>query len=805
MVNQLPPGQDPRVPAPVPVDDAAVPAYPMDQLPARLAAESAGGQDIRRYLAALVRHKWILMLCALLGLGAGFIGMRVLKPSFTTRATIWVEKTDQRSGGRSTSGPISAAQLFASDGWVDLFKSFAVLDEAVADLRLYIAPGSAADFELFRSLTIDSLFRPGAYTLTVDATGQNVTLATAEGQPLDRVPAGDSIGRPLGIKWQPDRAHLRPGRVASFTLTTPREAAQQLASKLRISQDRKGNFLTVEFGGPNPRRAAQIVNTVVDRYIEVAGELKRQKLTEQKAIIEEQLSQARGNLTGAELSLSNFRVQTITEPSDVPMAAGLSETTDPVFDRFFEMKLEQEELRQDRLAILRALESADSAPGAAIDRLEVVESVQDNSALSNALEELTDMESSLRALQYKYTDEHPAVQRQREDIDRLRARSIPALARSLVSDIEAREADLRVRVGSTSEELRRIPPRALREAQLTRDVEVAEELFTKLQSSFEEAQLAEASSLPDVRVLDRAVVPERPSRNRGPQVLVFGLVAGLGLGVLAALVLDRFDRRVRYPEQVTTDMGLPILGVVPFMKPSRNGLRSKEVAPVLEALRGIRLNLIHAYGTAGPLLVTVTSPGSGDGKSFVASNLALAFADAGHRTLLVDGDVRRGALHRVLGTQRKPGLTDVLAGKSARDEAVQSTGYNALDFIGCGTRLSGAPELLGSSAMAQLITGLRARYGVIVVDSPPLGAGVDAFAIGTITGNALIVLRTGTTDRELAEAKLDILDRLPIRVVGAVLNAVRENNVYRYYSYYLPGYEYEEEDDGEPKLLNRVG
>jgi capsular exopolysaccharide synthesis family protein len=732
--------------------------------------------------------------------------MRVLKPSYTTQAKIWVEKVDQRSGGRAdASGPISAAQLFASDGWVDLFKSFAVLDEAVADLRLYITPESPADHELFRSLTIDSVIRPGSYTLTVDATGQNIALSTPEGQPLDRVAVGDSIGRPLGIKWLPDRAQLRPGRVANFRLSTPRNAAQQLATRLRISQDRNGNFLTVEFGGPNPRRIAETVNTVVDRYIEVAGELKRQKLTERKGILEEQLERAQRNLTSAELALSNFRVQTITEPSETPMAAGLTATTDPVTDRFFEMKLEQEELRQDRLAIQRALASADSAPGAAIDRLEVIESVQNNGALGGALGELTDMESTLRALQYKYTDEHPAVQRQREDIERLRTRSIPALARSLIGDIEAREADLRVRVGSTSEELRRIPPRALREAQLTRDVEVAVDLFTKLQSGFEEAQLAEASSIPDVRVLDRAVVPERPSKNRGPQVLIVGMVAGLALGVLAALVLDRFDRRVRYPEQVTTEMGLPILGVVPFMKPSRNGLRSKEVAPVLEALRGIRLNLIHAYGTAGPLLITVTSPGSGDGKSFVASNLALAFADAGHRTLLIDGDVRRGALHRVLGTQRKPGLTDVLAGKAPRDEAVQTTGYNALDFIGCGTRLSGAPELLGSSAMAQLVTSLRARYGVIVVDSPPLGAGVDAFAIGTVTGNAVIVLRTGSTDRELAEAKLDILDRLPIRIVGAVLNGVRENNVYRYYSYYLPGYEYEEEDEGEPKLLNRVG
>src|SRR5205823_5704766 len=134
--------------------------------------------------------------------------------------------------------------------------------------------------------------------------------------------------------------------------------------------------------------------------------------------------------------------------------------------------------------------------------------------------------------------------------------------------------------------------------------------------------------------------------------------------------------------------------------------------PVIEALRAIRLRVVHAHGSAGPIAVTISSPGRSDGKSLIASNLALAFADRGYRTLPVDGDVRGGAPHRVLKTARKPGLT---------------------------------------------------------------------------------VLRTGFSDREQAEAKLDVLARLPIRVLGAVLNDVRLGGEYRYYSYYMAGYEAEDE------------
>ena len=206
---------------------------------------------------------------------------------------------------------------------------------------------------------------------------------------------------------------------------------------------------------------------------------------------------------------------------------------------------------------------------------------------------------------------------------------------------------------------------------------------------------------------------------------------------------------------------------------------------------------MHEYGP-GPLLVTVTSPGPGDGKSFLSANLALTFADAGHRTLLVDGDVRRGVLHRRFKANRQPGLVDFLLGKAGLDEIVQGTEYPRLAFIGCGTRTQRAPEVLGSPAMTQFIADLRNQYDVILVDSPPLTAGVDPFVLGTVTGALLLVLRTGHSHRDITGAKLEVLDRLPIRLLGAVLNDVPRGaayGYYAYYSYYLPGYEAVDEGD----------
>jgi len=270
-----------------------------------------------------------------------------------------------------------------------------------------------------------------------------------------------------------------------------------------------------------------------------------------------------------------------------------------------------------------------------------------------------------------------------------------------------------------------------------------------------------------------------------------GLLAGLGLGVVGAILLDRVDPKVRYPEQVSRDLGLSILGAVPH-------LRAKDPVEVVEALRGVRLNLMNEHGP-GPLLVTVTSPGPGDGKSFLSANLALAFADGGHRTVLVDGDIRRGVLHRRFKANRQPGLVDFLNGDVGHDQIVQPTPYPRLALIGGGTRTQRAPEVLGSQAMTELIAELRGQYDVILVDSPPLTAGVDPFILGTVTGSLLVVLRTGHSHREITGAKLEVLERLPIRLLGAVLNDVPRGaayGYYAYYSYYLPGYEAVDEGDG---------
>ena len=630
-------------------------------------------------------------------------------------------------------------------------------------------------------------------------------MSANDGVVVERGRVGEPIGRSVGFDWTPSAAVLPAGEEIEFVVSPPYAATRQLAGQLTPALDPGGRFLYIGLAGTSPERAATIVNAVAARFVAVAAELKRAKLEEETGILQEQLQGAERNLRTAERALEEYRVGTITLPSERATIAppGLDQTTDPAFRSFFEMQIERDQIRRDQQAIQRALRG-----GSVVQGLEVIPTVQRSSELSQALAELANKRAELRTLQTRYTDEYVPVRRVKEEIEALEGQTIPRLASGLLSELSTRTGALDARIADVRTELQEIPTRSIEEQSLQRQLASADNLYTNLLNRFEQSRLAAASSIPDVRVLDPAVVPGQPTNDEQQLQLILMFLAGsLGLGVLGAILLDRADPRLRYPEQVTQEMGLSILGAVPHVAAPSKRLGTQNTAQVIEAFREIRLNLAHAYGAAGPLLVTITSPGMGDGKSFISSNLALAFADQGYRTLLLDGDIRRGGLHRLFETTRVPGLTDYLAGNASREQIIHESSFPGLHLIACGTRMKGGPELLGSQAMSKLVLDLRSEYDVILIDSPPLGAGVDPFALGTLAGNLLLVLRTGNTNRELAGAKLELLDRLPIRLLGAVLNDVPARGIYRYYSY-IPGYESEDETlaagSSAPKQLQGV-
>lgn len=757
--------------------------------------ESHGGGGLKRLLGAVLYYKWLVIAITVVGTALGVMASGYASLAYTAQARLWVAQPDRNT----EMGPIQSSELLEGSGWIELLQSDAVLDYVVRDRRLYLRFRDS-DRDVMATFLTDSTFTPGRYTAVVDATAGAVELRTAEGAVLERVRAGAPLGLQLGFQWQPDVSTLTPNREIDFVVIHPQTAARDLAGSIDPNIASL-NFLMLRYTSSDPQLSTQVLNTLADRYVDVAAELKRAKLAETRDILETQLVYAEQNLRSAELALESFRVETITLPSDAgtPVNPGTEATTAPALSSFFQLNIDRDALQRDQAAIQRLLENA-GEQGISVDALSMVGAVAASPELMQALSDLTTRRAELRALRQTYTDAHPLVERALTNVEHLQGTVVPQLARAVVDNLDAQIAAMDRLVNSASGDLRAIPPRAIDESRLTRAVGLAATLYNELRQRYESARLATETTIPDVRVLDYASVPQFASSNPRLQIMMLGLLGSLALAVGIAVLLERMDPRIRYPEQVSDGLRLAILGAVPNLSKRRWGSGVADRAEAIEALRGVRLSLTHAYGAAGPLMVTVSSPGSGDGKTFLTSNLGLTFADLGRRTLLIDGDTRRGTMHRLLNISRTPGLTDYLAGRAELDDVIRPTANPALDMIPCGLRTAASPELLSSPRMGMLLARVRSTYQVVLIDSPPLGAGVDPLVLATATGHMLIVFRPGTTDRAMAEAKVAMLDRLPVRVLGAVVNGVSSHIGYKYYSY-LPGYEAEGDEAGEPAHL----
>jgi capsular exopolysaccharide synthesis family protein len=743
----------------------------------------------------------------LVGLGGGYLVSRLRPPSFVVRAKLQIAPSD--------------SPTFQSDQWREYIQSYAVIEPVVKARRLYITGPkrvggpplpqgpSGPNAGLFNGFDIGAHYRPGNYRFKVSEDGQRWELSDIVTSQKEQGVAGDSAGRAFGFQWLPVIEHRWYGQTFDFTAVTTHEAADKVISDLTVTvvPPRNPRFITLVFTGQESEPTAGTLNDIMAQFVQGAALTKRHDFTVAARALDSQLVEAQGKLDADDATLQRFQIQTITLPrQDLEVAPGLQSTTPGAYAEFLNKRNEVETLRKERRDLATALTRLQRGDTAVADAYYNNPVTKLSPELMSYVNELMADELRYRQNKGRYTDSMVTpdgkinMPRDLQDIHRLRTVTIPTYTRADVALLDSMISRGDSELGVQKGELHDIPQRSIEESELQRRKSVDESVVADLTKQVYGARAREATAVPDVAVLDAADAPFEPQKNRASLMIVLGAIVGLGAGLGLALLLDMTDKRVRYADQITSGLGLTILGVIPEIRRAKGEQPSaEEAAQVIESFRTVRLNLAHALGE-GSVMLTISSPSPGDGKSLVSSNLALSFAESGYRTLLIDGDSRRGELHRTFGAERRPGLLDYLAGELPMRDLLRPTSHPKLQLITGGSRKRNAPELLGTNRMRELLAAMREQFEVIVVDTPPLGAGIDPFVLGTLTGNLVLVLRAGATERDLAEAKLQIVDQLPIRLIGAVLNDVRSTmNDYKYYSYSY-GYGATDEPTERPSL-----
>ncbi|PWW21398.1 capsular exopolysaccharide synthesis family protein [Geodermatophilus normandii] len=293
---------------------------------------------------------------------------------------------------------------------------------------------------------------------------------------------------------------------------------------------------------------------------------------------------------------------------------------------------------------------------------------------------------------------------------------------------------------------------------------------------------ATAEGQPTVRgtTVSPAVAPTAPSAPRTTLNLAIGLLAGLVLGIAAGLARDLTDTRVRRPEDLSRVTDLPLLAALDT-PPGRDHSRDLVVltaprSPAAEAVRSLRTAVQFSAQPGRPLSLLVTSSHSGEGKSTVAANLALALADAGLRVALVDADLRRPSVADTFGLEGAAGLTTVLIGQAELDDVLQEWGSAGLHVLTTGPLPPNPSELLASPAMTDLLARLERTHDVVLVDGAPLLPVTDSAVLARVVSGTMVVGDTTRIRRPALTSSLALLRRLDARVVGIVLTHVRRRS-----------------------------
>lgn len=384
--------------------------------------------------------------------------------------------------------------------------------------------------------------------------------------------------------------------------------------------------------------------------------------------------------------------------------------------------------------------------------------------------------------------------------------------------------NLQQRIESVEGKLEGVPLQETGLIRISRELRLQEDLYTTLNKQYEEAKLGLSSVISFVGIIDPAVAGDIPVSPNIRLNLALGCVLGLMFSFLCVFVFENMDISISSIEDIEAILKLPVLGVIPSITAERRLddwltyiLRRERVT--VHSFRSMLLSNKRASGMAMEFyyslrssilthlkrqcgaVVVFSSAGKAEGKTLTTVNFALACVRSGMKTLIVDADIRRPWMHHVLGVDRSPGLSDVLAGKLDWEEAVRDSaaiaaagtdfpelqkfpGIENLHALSCGSPHSDVTDLMDSADWPALMDEWRKEYDIVIVDAPPVLAFMDSVIVSKHADGVVFVYKSGKMGRDaLKRAKEQVLSA-NARIIGVVLNSVRPSGMGSYYDYY---------------------
>lgn len=586
--------------------------------------------------------------------------------------------------------------------------------------------------------------------------------------------------------------------------------------RLVVKRVPNSRLVEVQFEAQDPQLAAQVVNTHLQSFIEQNFRSKYDATTQASNWLSAELEELRIKVGKSEDARIAYERQNqiwqIDEKQDI--------TTQKLAD-LSKAVTEAQTVLAEKEALYRMAVSGN---------VDAIPAARDNAVIQDLLKRKTELDESYADAVNQYGPNYPKVKRlmaQKEELEQ----DLEKARKTILDSVDQEFNTSRQRVQLLQEALDKqkadandLAEKLVQYHILKHDAESNKTLYDGLLQKLKEAGITAGLRSSNIRVVDPALAPVSPSRPQKARNILLAILVGLVGGVGLALFREYLDNTVKSPDDIEALTGLPSLAVVPalpglnghhkrFSPFSREALPEAASAPrvellafvqpksqISEAFRALRTSLLLSQAEHPPQVILVTSALPREGKTTAAVNLAVTLAQLGDRTLLMDSDLRKPGVRRVLNLTvgKEGGLSSYLAGVMALDDVIiPHPTIKNLDALTTGPVPPSPADLLSSHRMREALVELRRRYKFIVIDSPPILAATDAVILSSLTDGVLLVVRSGETPKEAFTRTRDLLGAVKSRLLGVVLNAVDSNAPDYYYSYryypYAYGYGYGED------------
>jgi len=756
-----------------------------------------GRINLQELLSILLKHKliiiaFILFFTLISGVYA-YLKPNIYKSSASVKITINEEK--EKTSSENILGMIkNISETISINTEIDIIKSRMLIKKAMKNINFtykYYAKHGFKEYELYKATPFEfDLFKGLNLSFHISSIDQSSYHLYVSGE--------DSITK---VDWKVDKIFefgkrvkekyfefelslkngTKPDEETSYRLKVidSIEAIDAIQKKLFISLASKdSSVIKISFEDKIAMRAYEFVNALAKTYLEEGVKLKEQEASMILDFIDEQLSGINSKLQESEQNLEMFK------KNSTMMTIGSKAENISLKLSDYEGKIEEVKIQEEMLNYLyKEIQENRSFENISIAGLDF-----GNTGLPDLISKLQEEQLKLNIISTDYTLSYPKVKKLTKSIEQYK-NIISNMIQKLNDSISQKQELLEKRIEKYSKLMEALPEKEKIYSGLQRSFVVNEKIYSYLLEKRAVAALSKASTVSTNRILDTAIIADKPIKPNRKLIVMIGFMVGFMFGVIVSFLREFMNSRfIRNEEDIQKYLKINIYGKLPYSNVKNKSANIKVFespkSATAEAFRELRTNLYSFSNFEECIIISLTSTVGEEGKTTTAINLAAILSLADKKVIIIDADMRKPRIDKKFKMTNNKGLSTLLIGKDPLDNIIQHSKYENIDIIPSGARPFNPSELIENGKLDTMIEELKKRYDVIIFDTPPIGLVTDAMTLMKKSDISLYVVCVGKSKKMFLTKVQRILKMHNIENLGILLNCVTEKEFDSDYGYY---------------------